>query len=233
MLFDAAGTLFDLVPPIHAVIASSAARHGHQCAPDHVERALGHVGGTLGWPDDEPDSAGRMRAWTVFARRIIGEAGLHAPEATLQQIAEQAAATILEPANYQAFPDAVPLIERLAAAGIRIGIVSNFDDLLFDILDCTGLGALFETVLTSYRTGISKPDPRIFHLAARAIRAEPAATYYIGDSVYSDMGGAHAAGLHGVLIDRDGKHSAYSGAKIVSLMDLQLDLDRQQAPHQK
>ncbi|WP_328341701.1 HAD-IA family hydrolase [Streptomyces violaceus] len=226
MLFDAAGTLFDLVPPIQDVIASTAACHDHPCSPACVERALGHVGGTLGWPDDESDSVGRTRAWTVFARRIIEEADLPAPDAVLQQIAEEAAATILEPANYQVFPDVAPLIKRLAAADIRIGIVSNFDDMLFDILDHTGLSTLFDTVLTSYRTGISKPDPRIFHLAARAIGTDVAATHYIGDSVYSDMGGAHAAGLHGILIDRDGKHSTYSGEKIVSLMDLQLDLDR-------
>lgn len=226
VLFDAAGTLFDLVPPIHDVIASTAARHGHPCAPARVERALDHVGGTLGWPDDESDSAGRTRAWTVFVRRIIDEVDLPAPDAALGEISEEAAATILEPANYQVFPDVAPLVQRLRAADIRMGIVSNFDDLLFDILDHTKLGTSFATILTSYRTGFSKPDPRIFHLAARAIGTDPAATHYVGDSVYSDMGGAHAAGLHGILIDRDDKHSTYSGERIVSLMDLRLDLDR-------
>ncbi|MBR8642374.1 HAD-IA family hydrolase [Streptomyces tuirus] len=225
VLFDAAGTLFDLTPPIHDVIASAAACQGHPCSPARLERALDDVGSTLGWPDDASDSAGRTRAWTVFVRQIIDEAHVTASEAALRTIAETAAATILEPANYRVFPDVTPLIERLSAADIRIGIVSNFDDLLFEILDHTRLSTLFDTVLTSYRTGISKPEPRIFHLAAQAIGTAPEATHYIGDSVYSDMGGAHAAGLRGILIDRDGKHPTYSGEKIVSLMDLQLDLD--------
>lgn len=225
VLFDAAGTLFDLTPPIHDVIASTAADHGHVCATDRVEHALDHVGSTLGWPDDAPDSVNRVREWAVFVRRIIEAADLRAGEVDRLRIAEAAAKTILEPANYAVFPDVAPVIERLAAERIPVAIVSNFDDLLFDVLGHTGLDTVFDTVLTSYRTGISKPDPRIFHLAAEAIGKDPATLHYVGDSVYSDMGGARAAGLHGILIDRDGKHPTYPGEKIESLSGLLLHLD--------
>ncbi|MEV8014976.1 HAD-IA family hydrolase [Streptomyces sp. NPDC086554] len=224
VLFDAAGTLFDLMPPIPDVIASTAERHGLSCSPPRVELALNHIGGTLGWPDDAPDPRSRTRAWATFVHSILKETGLEAPSITRQRIAEAAAITILEPANYRVFPDVIPMIERLTAARVPIGIVSNFDDLLFDILDHTGLAKLFPTVLTSYRTGSVKPDSRIFHLATRAIGAEPEATYYIGDSIYSDMGGALKAGLHGVLIDRDGRHPTYSGEKITSLMNLHMSI---------
>ncbi|MFI1189008.1 HAD family hydrolase [Streptomyces californicus] len=220
VLFDAAGTLFDLTPPIHDVIASTVADHGHVCAADRVEQALDHVGGTLGWPDDAPDPSSRVRAWALFVRRIIEAADLRVRESDRPRIAEAAARTILRPANYAVFPDVAPVIERLAAERVPVAIVSNFDDLLFDVLGHTGLDTAFDTVLTSYRTGISKPDPRIFHLAAEAIGKDPATLLYVGDSVYSDMGGARAAGMRGVLIDRDGRNPTYTGDTIASLPGL-------------
>ena len=55
---------------------------------------------------------------------------------------------------------------------------------------------------------------------------DPARTYYVGDSLYSDMEGARAAGLRGVLIDRTDTHPEYAGTRISSLLELQALVDQ-------
>jgi putative hydrolase of the HAD superfamily len=47
----------------------------------------------------------------------------------------------------------------------------------------------------SERAGVSKPDPRIFRLAAVRAGQDLAGAWMIGDSAHADVGGAHAAGI--------------------------------------
>lgn len=218
VLFDAAGTLFASHPPFPELIAERAGYGPAGLAA--VRGAVEHVGSTVGWPDDQPDRAARLRAWADFVAAILERAAVGGAGAARGGLAESVAWTVLEPRSYRPFPEVTGVLARLAGAGTRVGIVSNFDDLLFDILRHTGLAAAFPVVVTSYRTGVCKPDPRIFHAALRATGAVAADTWYVGDSPYSDMGGARAAGLRGVLVDRDGVHRDYAGTRIASLTGL-------------
>src|SRR4029450_1333329 len=64
-----------------------------------------------------------------------------------------------------------------------------------------GRAAHLEFVIDSSMGGITKPDPRIFELGARAARAAPEEIVYIGDSYFVDVVGARRAGLGAVLFD--------------------------------
>jgi putative hydrolase of the HAD superfamily len=86
--------------------------------------------------------------------------------------------------------------------GIPVQIISNFDNLLLDILVETGLDGYFSDPVFSGRLGIYKPDRRIFRHAADQFGLSPEACIYVGDSPRSDVRGAEDAGMRGVLIDR-------------------------------
>lgn len=133
---------------------------------------------------------------------------------------ERATAVVLDPSRYRPFPEVAAVLAELRAARVPVGIVSNFDDFLFEILRETGLDAQFPVVVTSYREGVCKPDPTIFQPALDALGSDRAVSYFVGDSVHSDMGGAKRAGLHGVLVDREGVHEGYRGTRIGSLLEL-------------
>ena len=66
-------------------------------------------------------------------------------------------------------------------------------------------------IIDSHLVGLEKPDPRIFHLALRALDVEPSQAVYVGDTVKFDVNGALAAGLHPVHVDPfrfcDGNHT--------------------------
>ena len=67
-----------------------------------------------------------------------------------------------------------------------------------------GLDRYFEAIVVSGELGIRKPDPAIFEHMLRELDVAPAAAVYVGDNLEADIGGAHAAGLAAVWINRTG-----------------------------
>jgi putative hydrolase of the HAD superfamily len=57
---------------------------------------------------------------------------------------------------------------------------------------------LLDGSVFSSEIGTRKPDRRIFQEALARVGAEPSQTVFVGDRLYDDIGGAHAAGMRGV-----------------------------------
>lgn len=85
------------------------------------------------------------------------------------------------------------LIARLRAAGVKVGIVSNWDTRLRGTLE--GLELKVDGIYISGELGVEKPDPRIFRLACKALGVAPRDALHVGDSLKADVLGARAAGL--------------------------------------
>ncbi len=67
-------------------------------------------------------------------------------------------------------PGAVSVVKELSGR-FRLGVISNGSpDVQYRKLEAIGLGGIFACVLLSEEIGIRKPDPRIFHIAANALR---------------------------------------------------------------
>ncbi|MCP4691634.1 MAG: HAD family hydrolase [Desulfobacterales bacterium] len=62
-------------------------------------------------------------------------------------------------------------------------------------LDKSGVARFFKIVFISGETGVAKPDPRMFEMAAEAVRLDPGEMLYVGDDPIRDMAGAAAAGM--------------------------------------
>lgn len=99
--------------------------------------------------------------------------------------------------------DALGCLNNLAAAGIRLGIITN-GDLTFQSrkIERLGLVPLFEHVITSGEFGYAKPDARIFEHACARFGVQPSQAAYVGDRLRTDAIGAAGAGLIGVWLDR-------------------------------
>ncbi|MEP6478860.1 MAG: HAD family hydrolase, partial [Rhodoglobus sp.] len=99
--------------------------------------------------------------------------------------------------------DALPCLDALDAAGIRIGIITNGDiDFQQAKLDGVGLAPRIEHVIASGSLGFTKPDPRIFEHACEVFGVSAHEAAYVGDRLRTDAIGAAAAGLLGVWLDR-------------------------------
>jgi putative hydrolase of the HAD superfamily len=95
----------------------------------------------------------------------------------------------------------VEALDTLRAQGYRLGVVSNADGRMPDLLDQVGLADRFEFVIDSHVVGVTKPDPRIFAMAVERLDLPAAACMYVGDLYAVDVVGARRAGLRAVLLD--------------------------------
>lgn len=113
------------------------------------------------------------------------------------------------------FPDVVPALEKLSAAGLRLGTVTNaFSPSRLRDIELAGHGLLryFQACrLTAADVGYLKPHPRIFHEALRRLQAEPEEVVYVGDNPVADIAGAQAAGLRAILRVKSPPQTLLSG----------------------
>lgn len=101
--------------------------------------------------------------------------------------------------------DALPVLDRLGAAGVRIGIITNGRlDVQLGKLDGIGITDRIEHVIASGDVGVAKPEARIFALACERFGVAASDALYVGDRLGTDAIGAAAAGLRGVWLDRVG-----------------------------
>ncbi len=95
------------------------------------------------------------------------------------------------------FEDVLPVLCDLAQR-MPIGLLSNGNG----YPERSGLAGLFKACVFSDDHGITKPDRRLFDIAADAISAKPAQLALVGDSLTADVAGALGAGWTAVWINR-------------------------------
>jgi putative hydrolase of the HAD superfamily len=92
----------------------------------------------------------------------------------------------------------IELCRALRAAGVRVGVVSNSEGRLAELIAEVGWADDFAVVADSGRLGIEKPDPRIFHWAAERLGVPPERVVHVGDSWGADVDGALSAGMRAI-----------------------------------
>jgi len=131
-----------------------------------------------------------------------------------------------DPASWRLFPETSEVLTQLKARDIELGIISNFDSRLFPVMRGLGIAQLFDTVTISSLAQAAKPAPKIFQLALDKHAVDPQEALHVGDSLRDDVEGATKAGLHAVLLDRQGLHRGTASRVIGSLDELPLLLDQ-------
>lgn len=126
----------------------------------------------------------------------------------------------LDPRSWKPFDDVMPTLEALRARGIRMGLISNWDSSLENIVNGVGLGAYFDVLISSSVVGLHKPQPEIFLLALEEAGATAHETLHVGDHLQADIGGAAAVGIAPVLIDRNDRHGDVEGGSYARVRDL-------------
>lgn len=109
---------------------------------------------------------------------------------------------------FRAFPETRAVLETLQERGIPMGVLSNWDFQLPQVLQSLGLDHFFEFVLSSAQAGSEKPDARFFACGLQHIRAlhptiAPRDCFYIGDHFEKDVRPSRAFGFRPLWIVRD------------------------------
>jgi putative hydrolase of the HAD superfamily len=206
VFFDVGNTLLQPHPSVSHVVEEILRASGHDRDLDAIESLMPLVdeyyedrfrADDTFWTNEEETSDVWVGMYSLLARRLGIEDGA-------ESLARAVYDEFGKAERWRTYPDVEPEFRRLRAAGVRVGIISNWDGRLEGLLEGLGLMPLLDTVVCSATVGLHKPDPRIFELACGRLDAPPAECAHVGDHFYSDVLGARAAGMHAVLIDRRG-----------------------------
>jgi HAD superfamily hydrolase (TIGR01549 family) len=99
------------------------------------------------------------------------------------------------------FPDACDVLRRLDKH-YPLGLITNGPtDAQWRKINRFRLSRIMEVILVSGQIGISKPDPRIFHVMLEGLRVDPEEALMIGNSLEHDHQGAMNAGVRFVWLN--------------------------------
>ena len=224
VLFDVTGTLIELAEGVGDTYARIAARHAVLVSAERVqvafEKAMQRASPCL-FPGLHPlETPAAERDWWRERVRETFEASNEGAafrdfEAFFRELFDfyaGAEAWRLRPGMREA-------LEAAQAAGLRMGVISNFDHRLPAVLEALDIQKFMETIVFPARSGSAKPEPQVFERALADLGLSPAECAYVGHDPALDLAPARAAGLRTLLAD-PGHESPSLSARIEGIAKL-------------
>jgi len=202
VLLDLGDTLVRAHPSWAGVYQQGLREWGIEVDSDDLERALHAATQSGAWSFEGPFEASeeasfeRVKEFDSAALASLGYDDLD--DAVFRSI-ESAFARA---SAWHVFPDVVPAVEALSAAGLRLAVVSNWLWGGTELIHTLELARLFDALIISAHVGYQKPHQRIFEHALEVLGAEPGTAIHVGDNYQADVVGARRVGIRPVLIDR-------------------------------
>jgi len=149
-------------------------------------------------------------------QQVLAERGVTDPDA-----AAEASRVFYEARDgaLAAYDDVVEPLRVLRERGFRLATATNGNAALMR----TPVMDLMHVLFGAEEAGLAKPHPAFFEAALAKAGAETSRSLMVGDRIDNDVAPALAAGMHGVLLDREGTvdTSADPGMPVIrSLRDL-------------
>jgi putative hydrolase of the HAD superfamily len=221
VFFDAAGTLFHVKGSVGAVYLEYARKYGVSASPEALERAFQRAfadAPPLAFSVSDPKEikACERLWWFDVVHNVFYRIGMF-PE--FDDYFDEVFNYFATADAWKLYPDAVPALEVLKQRGMELGVVSNFDSRLYEILIGLGIDRFFDSVTLSTFVGAAKPAPQIFQRAAAKHGVPAKQALHVGDSLLEDVHGAAVAGLNSAWLSRHG--DAEPPADIIVIKDLE------------
>lgn len=153
--------------------------------------------------------------WNIYHANLVRALG--APDTLVPDLV---AATRVSGRWNQVRPGTRELLQELHRRGHRLGVISNSDGRIAEVLAGIGLGDLFDSTTDSALVGHEKPHPGIFRAALDSLGADPDDSVYVGDIYSVDYLGARSVGMHAILMDVCGAYCDRGLPRIEVLEDL-------------
>lgn len=199
VFLDVGGTILRSDPSPPEIFQSALEARGHRIERETVARLLRTPETIVALI--RPLAADRMvEFYRAINARLVEHLGFPSDDAMLNEIHERFAT----PVAWKPFPEATTTLGELRDAGYRLGVISNASHDLPEILRSAGLARYFDTITYSADVGAEKPHARIFHRALAQANVEAERAVHVGDQYEADYLGARNAGLHAVLVTREG-----------------------------
>jgi putative hydrolase of the HAD superfamily len=205
VFLDLGDTLMRAHPSWSGVYRAVLVEHGIDIADDQFAAALNDVTSAGDAISDghgfkvEASPEASYQRMKRFDMKVLAALRHHdLPDAFFRAVE----AAFMQRSSWHVFPDVVPAVGALRAAGIRLGVISNWTWSAPELLHDVDLARHFEALVISARVGYQKPHPAIFRRALDELDVTPEHAIHVGDSYVADVSGARGVGILPVLIDR-------------------------------
>ncbi|HZW01217.1 MAG TPA: HAD-IA family hydrolase [Candidatus Deferrimicrobium sp.] len=210
VLLDVGDTMVRPDPSWRDVYATVFADHDIEATADQFEAAFREA-----WKEWEQEGPFDVTEEASFGRLmeldqlVFGRLGYpDLPESFFRDV-DQA---FRQRSAFHVFPDVIPALKAMRAAGLRLAVVSNWGWAAPELLQTLELAQHFEVLSISARVGYQKPHPAIFEHALDLLGVDPAEAVHVGDDPKADVVGARRAGIEPILVDRHGRAHPPIGA---------------------
>jgi putative hydrolase of the HAD superfamily len=207
IFLDAVGTLFGVKGTVGEVYQGVARQFGVEANALALNQAFFQSfreADSMAFPEAEAEDIPYCEYiwWEAIAIQTFQQAGVFEqfPDFPAFFAALYRHFTTAEP--WFVYPDILATLNQWRSQEIELGVLSNFDSRLHEVLPALGLAEFFSSVTISTEVGAAKPDPRIFKAALEKHHCAPDQAWHIGDSQKEDYEGAKAVGLRAILLKR-------------------------------
>lgn len=225
VLFDAVGTLFSLRAPVGEIYLQRAQRFGFR--PSSAERAQDLTDSfRRAFKKHRPlafsyEGAQLREAERTWWRELV--VATFAPVGEIprmEELFEDLYSYFRTAAPWRLHEDALEALTEVRRKGFRIGVVTNYDSRIHDVLGELGIRALIEELVVSSAAGAAKPDRRLFLTACARLGTVPTRSTHVGDNYEEDYVGARAAGLSAILFDPQCQRPELKRMRVSKLAEL-------------
>uniref|UniRef100_H3C0Z2 Haloacid dehalogenase-like hydrolase domain-containing protein 3 n=1 Tax=Tetraodon nigroviridis TaxID=99883 RepID=H3C0Z2_TETNG len=204
VLWDVKDTLLRVRTSVGEQYSQEAGRMGLKLSPAEVQaafqQAYGHYSST--YPNYGISQGMSGRSWWIsLVQDTFSRCGVQDP-VLIDTMAQNLYRNFCSAETWEIFPDTRRSLERCSSLGLNLGVVSNFDIRLKEILHVCGLLSHFSFLITSEEAGAAKPSPTIFHQALQRCGVPAAMVAHVGDHYANDYLASRAVGIRGILLDR-------------------------------
>src|SRR5215813_10990020 len=224
IFFDAVGTLIETRDSVGEIYSRVAREFGLEAEPQILQQNFAHSfrrQPPLAFPAGTPDallSALEKGWWRNLVKEVFAGLG---PFPRFEEFFDEIFERFRGREFWSVYDDLASALMELRRQRLKLGVISNFDSRLYDVLQACGIDRFFDSVHISTRAGAAKPDPAIFQAALDYHAAEARQAWHVGDSLREDVEGAMAAGINAILLDRDNRFAENAPApRITSLKQL-------------
>ena len=207
IFLDAVGTLFGIRGTVGEIYGKIAAQRGVKVSSEHLNQAFlktFQASSPLAFSEAELSQIPNLefKWWQKIAHRTFTEAGVIDQFSDFNSFFVQLYEHFSLKDPWFVYTDVVPALTIWQEQGIELGIISNFDSRLYQVLELLELRIFFRSITISSMTGTAKPNQAIFATALQKHNCLPQQAWHVGDSLKEDYYGAKKIGIRPFLIQR-------------------------------
>ena len=217
IFFDAADTLFYIRRGLGHTYAEVARKYGADPDPSDIKKAFSRAfksAPPLAFGNVSPEERKRLEKewWRAIVESVYREIGMFDEfDPHFDELFE-----VFRGGAWTLFPETADALSSLKGAGYTLGIISNFDSRVYDVMKELGIYEYFDVFVISSEAGHAKPSHGIFSMALERAGRESHEVLHVGDDLCNDFHGARALGIRALLLDREGEYESVSGMDRIS-----------------